>query len=345
MRGLTISAHGGLDVLQYREDLAEPTVASPHDVRVRLKAAALNRLDLFVVGGLPNVTITPPWVVGSDGAGVVEAVGSDVANLRPGDRVMLNPGFSCGRCEYCRSDDDPLCLAYGILGEHRPGTLCDVIVVPAAMVQPIPETISWPEAAAFPLTALTAWRMVVTKARVREGEDVLIWGIGGGVSQAALRLCKARGARVWVTSSDDDKLRRAAELGADVTLNHAAVDVAREIRARTNKRGVDVVIENVGQATWKQSLTALGKRGRLVTCGATSGPAVETDVRRLFWNQWTIMGSTMGSRAEFAAVAEQLAAGHLRPVVDSVHALRDGRTAFERLVSGRHFGKVVVTLE
>jgi NADPH:quinone reductase-like Zn-dependent oxidoreductase len=345
MRGLTISAHGGLDQLHYREDLPEPGLPQASEVRVRMKAGALNHLDLFVVGGLPNVTITPPWVVGSDGAGVVEAVGGGVTHIKAGDRVMLNPGLSCGRCEYCRSDDDPLCLEYGILGEHRSGTLCDTVVVPSANAHLLPDSVSWAEAAAFPLATLTAWRMVTTKARVRAGDEVLIWGIGGGVAQAALRVCKRLGARVWVTSSDEDKLRRALQLGADVALNHRAMDVGREVRARTGKRGVDVVIDNVGQATWKQSLIALGKRGRLVTCGATSGPAVETDVRRLYWNQWTIMGSTMGSAGEFSAIAGELREGGLRPVVDSVHPLHQGRAAFERLSSGSHFGKVVVSLE
>jgi NADPH:quinone reductase-like Zn-dependent oxidoreductase len=184
--------------------------------------------------------------------------------------------------------------------------------------------------------------MVVTRAKVREGENVLIWGIGGGVAQQALQVCKLLGARAWVTSGSPEKLERARALGADVLLDHSAVDVGKEVRAQTGKRGVDVVIDSVGQATWKQSLGALGKRGRLVTCGGTSGPMVETDIRRLFWNQWTIMGSTMGTRGEFETISGQLHAGRLRPVVDSVYPLTRGREAYERLVSGKQFGKVVV---
>jgi NADPH:quinone reductase-like Zn-dependent oxidoreductase len=344
MRALTIAAHGGPEQLTFRDDLPEPELRRGTDVRVRMRAGALNRLDLFMLAGLPHISITPPWIMGSDGAGIVEQVGSEVRGVFPGDPVILNPGVSCGMCEYCRDGDHPLCVSFGILGEHLPGTLADVVVVPAANVRVIPASVDFHLAAAFPLATLTAWRMVVTRARVRPGDEVLIWGIGGGVAQQALQVCKQLGARVWVTSGSEDKLERAAALGADVLLNHARVDVAREVRSRTGKRGVDVVVDNVGQATWKQSLGALGRRGRLVTCGGTSGPMVETDVRRLFWNQWTIMGSTMGTQAEFDAITAELREGRLLPVIDSVVPLAAGRAAFERLASGERFGKVVVDL-
>jgi NADPH:quinone reductase-like Zn-dependent oxidoreductase len=211
-------------------------------------------------------------------------------------------------------------------------------------VRSIPATTPLDVAGAFALATLTAWRMVVSRARVGPRDNVLIWGIGGGVALAALQICKQIGARVWVASSSDDKLRRAAALGADELLNRTQVDVGRAIRERTGKRGVDVVVDNVGTATWSSSLHALGRRGRLVTCGATSGPMVETDVRRLFWNQWTIMGSTMGNDAEFDAVVAELRAGRLAPPVDSVYSLTDGRAAFERLASGAQFGKVVIQI-
>lgn len=344
MRALTISAHGGVEQLQYREDVARPRVTKPGHVLVRLKAAALNHLDLFMLGGLPHIKIEPPWVVGSDGAGVVVEVGRDVRGVRAGDHVIINPGSSCEECEYCTSGDDPLCLSYGILGEHLPGTLAEEIVVPASQVAPIPKTIGWESAAAFSLASLTAWRMVVTRARVQPGDDVLIWGIGGGVAQQALQICKMLGARTWVTSGSVAKLERAKALGADVVLDHARADVDKQIRVQTNKRGVDVVLDNVGTATWKQSLGALGRRGRLVTCGGTSGPHLETDVRRLFWNQWTLMGSTMGSRAEFRAVADHFCAGRLAPVIDCVVPLAEGRRAYDRLASGGQFGKVVVSI-
>jgi len=342
VQALTISSHGGLDRLELRNDLPSPELHRPGDVRIRVRAAALNRLDLFVVAGLPGVTITPPWILGADASGVIDAVGTDVNTVAVGDHVVVNGGVSDRTCEYCRDGEQPLCPRYGILGEHLPGTIAESIVVPAANVRPIPTTVPFEEAAAFTLATLTAWRMVVSRARVRPNEDVLIWGIGGGVALAALQICKQIGARTWVVSGSDDKLRRAAELGADVLLNRTTADVARTIRERTNKRGVDVVVDNVGKATWEQSLRALGRRGRLVSCGATSGPIVDTDLRRLFWNQWSILGSTMGNDAEFDAIVAELGAGRLMPVVDSVYSLADGRAAFERLASGEQFGKVVI---
>ncbi len=345
VRALTISAHGGLEQLQLRDDVPAPSLQSATDVRVRMKAAALNRLDLWMLGGLKHITITPPWIVGSDGAGVVESVGEEVTSVGVGDHVVLNPGISCRSCEYCLSGDSPLCLRYGILGEHFPGTICDLVVVPESNVVRIPETIPMAEAAAFPLATLTAWRMVVSKARVQAGEDVLIWGIGGGVALAALQICKSLGARVWVTSGSEEKLERAKAFGADELLLHGDVDVGREVRARTGKRGVHVVIDSVGEKTWGQSLGALGKRGRLVTCGGTSGPMVQTDVRRLFWNQWTIMGSTMGNETEFAAATAAFADGRVRAVVDSVHPMSRAADAYSRLQSGGQFGKVVVAVD
>ena len=344
MQGLTISAHGGLDQLEKRDDLPLPELRAPTDVRVRVQAAALNRLDLFVVGGLPGVTISPPWILGADGTGIVDAIGPEVRDIDAGARVVLNPGISDRTCEYCRDGEQPLCTRFGILGEHHPGTLAEYVVVPAANVRSVPASVAVPDAAAFTLATLTAWRMVVTRAAVRPGEDVLIWGIGGGVAVAALQIAKLVGARVWAVSSSNEKLERARTLGADETINYTTSDAAKVIRDRTKKRGVDVVIDNVGVATWKQSLLALGRRGRLVTCGATSGPHVETDVRRLFWNQWTIMGSTMGNDAEFDAIIRELHAGRLLPCVDSVFPLAEGRRAFERLASREQFGKVVVLI-
>jgi len=340
---LTISAHGGLDRVEVR-DIPIPAIQHAGEVRVRIRAAALNHLDLFVVAGLPGVTIKPPWVLGADGTGIIDAVGADVTGVSVGDRVVINPGISDRTCEYCRAGEQSLCVRFGILGEHMPGTIAEYVVVPAVNVRVIADDVSDDVAAAFTLPTLTAWRMVVSRARVQRGDHVLIWGIGGGVALAALQICKRIGAHVWVTSSSDEKLERARALGADELLNHAQMDVGRVIRERTAKRGVDVVLDNVGAATWKQSLVALGRAGRLVTCGGTSGPMVETDVRRLFWNQWTIMGSTMGNDDEFDAVVGELRAGRLLPPVDGVYPLERGREAFERLEGGKHFGKVVITL-
>jgi NADPH:quinone reductase-like Zn-dependent oxidoreductase len=344
VRALTIDAHGELDQLHFRTDAPTPELAAPDDVRIRVCAAALNHLDLWVVKGVPGVHIAPGWILGSDCAGVVDATGAEVNSVRVGDHVTVNPGVSDRTCEYCLTGDNPLCLKYAILGEHRPGTLAEYLVVPAANVLPIPASVSFATAAAFPLTTLTAWRMVVTRANVRSTDQVLIRGIGGGVALASLQIAKLLGARVWVTSGSDSKLERARALGADEVLNHRTQDVAREIRARTGKRGVDVVLDCVGEATWASSLGSLGKRGRLVTCGGTSGPLVQTDIRRVFWNQWTIMGSTMGSDSEFAAVVHELRAGRLVPPIDSEFPLEHGADAFARLKSGEQFGKVVVTI-
>ena len=319
-----------------------PELTHDTDVRVRLRAAAINHLDLFVVGGLPNVTITPPWILGSDGMGVVDSVGSAVTEVAPGNTILLNPGISDRTCEYCQAGEQPLCPNYSILGEQQPGTLAEFIVVPAVNVARVPATTDEAEAAAFTLATLTAWRMLVTRADLQSGERVLIWGIGGGVAVACLQIAKLIGAHVTVTSSSDEKLARARELGADDTINYVGVDVGREIRKRTEKRGVNVVVDSVGEATWTQSLGALGKKGRLVTCGGTSGPMVTTDVRRLFWNQWSILGSTMGSESEFRAIVAHFNAGRLRPPVDSVFPLADGREAFERMQNKEQFGKIVV---
>jgi NADPH:quinone reductase-like Zn-dependent oxidoreductase len=344
VRGLTISAHGGLDQLELRDDLPDPRLERDTDVRVRVRAAALNHLDLFVVGGLPGITITPPWVVGSDGTGTVESVGAAVTRVAVGDTVLINPGISDRTCEYCLSGDQPLCRNYQIAGEHRPGTLAELMIVPEVNLARVAPDTDIAQAAAFPLATLTAWRMLTTRAQVKAGDRVLIWGIGGGVAIACLQTAKLLGAHVTVTSGSDAKLARALELGADDTVNHTAVDVGREMRARTGKRGVDVVVDSVGEATWAQSLGALGKRGRLVTCGGTSGPMVTTDIRRMFWNQWTLLGSTMGSESEFAAIVEHFRAGRLRPPVDRVYDLDDAVQAYERLASGEQFGKVVVRI-
>ncbi len=344
MRALVINAHGGLERLEYRNDVPDPELRQPTDVRVRVRAAALNHLDLFVVAGLPGVTITPPWILGADAMGEIESVGSGVRDVRCGDRVIINPGISDRSCEYCMAGEQPLCVRFGILGEHIPGTLAEYVVVPAANVRRIPPEITDISAAAFTLATLTAWRMIVSRARVRAGEQVLIQGIGGGVALAALHICKSLGATVWVTSRSDEKLARAKALGADEIINSTSTDVAREVRARTNKRGVDVVVDSVGKATWSQSLGALGRAGRLVTCGATSGPLVETDVRRLFWNQWSILGSTMGNDAEFDAITAEFSAGRLFPEIDRVFDLSEGRQAFERLQDATQFGKIVVTI-
>jgi NADPH:quinone reductase-like Zn-dependent oxidoreductase len=336
----------GLDQLGIA-DVPNPAPPGPGEVRVAIRAAALNHLDLFVARGLPGATLAFPHIVGADGAGEVAAVGPGVTRVRVGDRVMINPGISDYNCEFCRKGEHSYCVNYRLLGEHLPGTIAEFVNVPETNVRNLPDLdppVSWSEAAAFSLVTLTAWRMVVTRAQVKAGETVLIWGIGGGVALAAMRIAKLQGARVIVTSSSDAKLEAARRLGADVTLNHGTQKVAAEARALTGKRGVDVVVDDVGEATWEDSLRCLAKGGRLVTCGATTGPKVSTDVRRVFWNHYTIMGSTMGNAAEYQEIVRVLGMGQLRPVVDRVFPLAEVRAAYERLERGEQLGKVVVEI-
>ncbi|NIM49838.1 MAG: zinc-binding dehydrogenase [Gemmatimonadales bacterium] len=349
MRALVIRGHGDFSQLEVAE-VPKPAVSGHADVLIRLRAAALNHLDLWTLRGLPGLSLRFPHTLGGDGAGVVEEVGGQVSGLRPGDKVMLNPGISCHHCEYCLAGEHSLCETYRLLGEHLPGTLAEYIVVPEQNVAVIPTPpdpqpeLTWPEAAAFSLVTLTAWRMLMVRAGVRPGETVLIWGIGGGVSSTALKIAKLAGAYVIVTSSSAEKLDAARELGADVTVNHGTEDVVKAVLAATERRGVDVVIENVGEATWDRSLRLLSRRGRLVTCGATTGAKVTVDVRRLFWYQWTIMGSTMGSDQDFREVVRLLGQGHLRPTVDSVFPLDRGADALRHMERGEHFGKIVVEI-
>jgi NADPH:quinone reductase-like Zn-dependent oxidoreductase len=339
-----LRATGGLDRIEVLQLPAPSGLPATGEVRVAVRAAALNHLDLFVVQGLAR-DLPFPHILGADGAGVVEAVGSGVTRVKPGDRVMINPGISDYTCEYCRGGEHSLCVNFRLLGEHLPGTLAEAVTVPEqnlAIVPLLDPPLGWAEAAAFSLVTLTAWRMLVTRAAVRAGETVLVWGIGGGVSLTALRIAKLLGARVIATSSSDAKLAVAKTLGADVVLNHRTHAVAREVRLQTAGRGADVVVDTVGEATWEESLRSLARGGRLVTCGATTGPKVVTDVRRLFWYQFTIMGSTMGNAAEYHEVARQLGAGHLRPIVDRVYPLAEARAAFERLARGEQLGKILI---
>jgi len=344
MRACVLTATGGIQHLHIT-DVPDAPAPKAGEVRVAIRAAALNHLDLFVMDGLPGGAKQLPHIVGADGAGVVDAIGSDVVNVRPGDRVMLNPGMSDYTCEFCRAGEHSLCVNYRLLGEHLPGTVAELVSVPAhnvVRIPPVSPELTWAEAAAFSLVTLTAWRMLVTRAQLKSSETALIWGIGGGVSLAALRIAKLLDARVIATSSDDAKLAAAKQLGADVTLNHRTQKVAQEVRALTNKRGVDVVVENVGAATWDDSLRCLRRGGRLVTCGATSGPQVSLDLRRLFWHQWSLLGSTMGNAAEYAEIVRRLSQGQLRPIVDRVYPMAQARQAFERLSKGEQLGKVVV---
>jgi NADPH:quinone reductase-like Zn-dependent oxidoreductase len=322
-------------------DLPEPELSTPGDVLVRIHAAALNRLDLWMTAGLPNVTPSFPFVVGSDGAGTVVRVGEAVRGLRPGDRVMVNPGLSCGQCPACVAGEESLCREFRLLGEHVPGLAAEHVVLPAVNLALVPAGMPWPQAAGFSLATLTAWRMLVDRARLRAGETVLIWGAGGGVSLQALQITTLLGGRAIVTSGTDAKLETARAMGAVAALNHERDDVVAEVR-RLTERGADDVDKSGGERTWSHSLRALARGGRVVVCGATTGPTAGFDLRRLFWHQWSILGSTMGSRREYAEIVRLAHQGSLWPVVDRVVPLAEGASAYERMRRGEQTGKLVL---
>jgi zinc-binding alcohol dehydrogenase/oxidoreductase len=323
VRAIRIHEDGGPGVL--RLDEVEDPVAGPGDVLVRLRAASLNRLDCWIRRGLPSVP--KPRILGADGAGVVESVGDGVEAFEPGQPVVLNPGLDDGA---------------KILGEHMDGTHAELVAVPAEYVHPLPRGLEFEEAAAFPLVYETAYRMLVTRAGLRDGEWVLVWGVGSGVGSASLVLAKALGAKVVATSSDDAKLDRARDLGADVVVNHESGDVVAAVKEAAG--GVDVVVEHVGEATWTRSLQAAKPGARITVCGATSGPNPPASLHRIFWKQLSILGSTMGTREDFAAVYDLVSAGLVRPVVDRAFPLSEAAAAHEYLESGRQFGKVVLTI-
>ena len=344
MKATVFHEHGPIDVLKY-EDSPDPEIKEGQ-VLVDVKAVALNHLDLFVRGGIPGLTLDLPHILGSDISGVIKETGSKMpSNLQPGQRVIIDPGMSCGVCEYCVRGEESLCAQYGIIGEHSRGGYADLFAVDAQNVIPVPEHVelSFEQLAATPLTFMTAWRMLIPKARVKPGDDVLIIGIGGGVALAALQIAQVAGARVIVTSSSDEKLEKAKNLGATMGINYKKnPDYHKEVWKLTNKRGVDIVVDSVGEATWERSLRSLTKGGRLVTCGATSGPKAMTNVRMLFWKQLEILGSTMASRSELRDVLKLVWNGRLTPIVDTALPLSKAQEAHERLEKGEQFGKIVL---
>ncbi len=342
MKAVLLPRHGGPEVLEYVTDHPKPVVG-PDQILVHVHAVALNHLDLFVREGIPTLKLTLPHILGADVAGEVAELGSDVTAFEPGDRVVVNPGISCGRCEYCIAGEDAECVEYKILGEHVPGGYAEYVAVPAANVLPIPVDMPWANAAAAPLVYMTAWRLLVTKARIRPGEDVLILGAGSGVSTAAIQIAKLAGCTVFTTSSSEEKLRRAKELGADILINYKEMAWSKAVWELTGKRGVDVVVDHVGQATFKDSVRSLRRGGRLVSSGATTGPLVELDMRYLFWRQLSVMGSSMSSRREFEDVMKLVFMGRLKPVVDKVFPLEKAAEAHAYLGRGEQFGKVVLT--
>jgi NADPH:quinone reductase-like Zn-dependent oxidoreductase len=327
VKAVCIHEDGGPEVLRY-EDVDDPTPGRG-DVLVSLRAAGLNHLDVWVRKGLPSVP--KPRILGADGAGIVAALGDGVEGFALGDRVVVNPGI-------------PHDGRITVIGEHTDGTYCELKAIPAAQLYTLDDALSFEEGAAFPLTFETAYRMLVTKAALREGDWVLIWGIGGGVALAAFELARALGARTIVTSSSQEKLEKARALGADVAVNHAAGDVVHAVKDATAGRGADVVVETVGEATWERSLAAAAQEGRVVVCGATSGHSPPARLYRLWWKQLVVYGSTMGMPSDFEGAYELIRAGRARIHVDSVFPLSEAATAHKRLESGAQFGKVVLTI-
>jgi zinc-binding alcohol dehydrogenase/oxidoreductase len=324
VKAVRIHEDGGREVLRY-EEVDDPS-PRPGEVLIRLHAASLNHLDVWVRQGLPSVP--KPRILGADGAGTVAAAGEGVGDFREGQPVVLNPGLDDGA---------------RIVGEHMDGTHAELIALPADYVHPIPDGMSFEEAAAFPLVFATAYRMLVTKTALRENEWALLWGIGSGVATAALAIAKALGGRVVATSSSEEKLARARELGADVAVGTDA-DVVAAVKEVTDGRGVDVVVEHVGEATWKTSLQAVRPGGRIAVCGATSGANPPANLHRIFWKQLTVYGSTMGTRDDFRGAYDLVATGRARPIVDRVFPLAEAAAAHEHLESGRQFGKVILAI-
>ncbi|OGL38694.1 MAG: hypothetical protein A2042_01310 [Candidatus Schekmanbacteria bacterium GWA2_38_11] len=342
MKAVFITEHGGIDKIKF-DEVKKPVISSK-EVLIKLKAASLNHLDIWVRQGIPGIKVEFPHILGSDGAGVVEEAGQEVKNVKAGDKVLLNPGISCNTCEFCSAGEHSLCPAFHLLGEHVNGTYAEYVKAPFENVHRIPGNLSFEEAAAFPLVFLTAWRMLISKARLLPGETILILGIGGGVSSAALRIAKHTGARVIVTSGDNNKIEKAKQLGADIAINYNEKDFAKEIRNLTQKRGVDVLLDNIGSVTWIKSLSSLARGGRLVTCGATTGANPQTDIQRIFWNQISVLGSTMGNRKEFLQILNLFEVNNLKPVIDSVFLLKDFREAQKKMEEKKQFGKIVIKI-
>jgi len=343
LKAVRIHEHGGVDKLRY-EEVQGPKLSSPTEAIVQLKTAALNRIDLWNREGLTGMDIALPHILGADGAGIVAEVGEQVHNVKKGDAVCLYPPSGCGQCEYCFTDREFMCIRLRALGERLQGTYAEYVKLPAANCFPIPPGLSFEEAAAFPLVFLTVWRMLVTNAELKPGEHVLILGIGGGVATAALQIARHMGAHIFVTSSSDEKLELAKNWGADHGINYLRSDFAKEVKALTGKRGVDVVVDCVGGESWVKSLAALARGGRLATCGATAGANPQTDIRRIFWNHLKIFGSTLGSREEFRQLLAFMQLSKVRPIVDQIFSLKDVAAAQRRLEEGKQFGKIVLQI-
>ncbi len=340
MKAVYFERCGGPDALVHGE--RPDPVAGPGEALVRVRACGINRLDLFVRAGLPGLEPEMPHILGNDIAGEIVAVGPGVTHMKAGDRTLVNPTLSCGVCSACANGDDNLCRSYDVIGRRRNGGYAELVAVPAVNCLPYPENLSWEQAAAVPLVFVTAWHMLVTRAQVKPGEDVLVIGAGSGVGSAAVQIARLHGARVIATAGGAAKLARARALGAHEVIDHATEDIAQRARALTGRKGVEVVVEHVGGRVFEAGVAALARNGRLVTCGATSGNKVSLDLNLLFGRHLTLLGSWMGRRSDLNDALRHVASGALKPVVDSVRPLAEARAAHERIEARQHFGKLVL---
>jgi len=344
MKAATIHQHGGLECVQVEDDFPEPEPGRG-EVLIDVKAAALNHLDIWVREGSRELDVEKPLVLGSDAAGTVAGLGPETHGWREGDEVVLNPGLSCGCCEFCMRGEHSECSSFGVIGMTRQGTFAERVVVPAANLFAKPAHLSFTQAAALPLSHLTAWRMLASRAELQAGESVLIHGIGGGVALAGLQIAKMIGAETVVTSSSDSKLHRAREMGADHLLNYKEVDeLADHVVEAVGGRGVDVAFDTVGEETWPVDFAAVRKGGRIVLCGITTGPIARTNLQQLYWRQLTVMGTTLGSHEDMRQLLRAVDVERLEPVVDSVEPLEHAQDAMRRMQERRQFGKIVLEI-
>ena len=342
MKAIIFRQHGGPEVLELAE-VRDPQIKA-NEALIEVRACALNHLDVWVRNGLPGIKIPLPHILGNDIAGVVREAGELVTWAHVGDEVMIHPGLSCGHCAECLAGRDNMCDEYDIIGYRRDGGYAELVAVPGVNLIPKPSSLSWAEAAALPLVTLTAWHMLVSRANVQPGEDVLVHAAGSGVGSIGIQIAKLRGARVIATASSEEKLRKARELGADEIVNYSNDDWPKQVKQLTNGRGVDVVLEHTGAATWPGSILSLKKGGRLVTCGATSGFDARTDLRHVFYRHLTILGSMMGSKADLLAAMKFIESGQIRAVVDRVLPLEEARRAHELMEDRAQFGKLVLEI-
>jgi len=343
MKAAVFYEPGGPEKIQFGE-VPNPQI-DQDQVLIQVKACSLNHFDLLVLREADPDNFTFPFWGGADIAGIVDEIGKSVNQFELGDRVVVNPGLSCGQCEHCLNGEESQCNSYGIIGDTIPGGFAEFIAVNETNLLKLPDQLSFEEAAATPLVYQTAWRALMTQGSLRPGENILILGASGGVGSASIQIAKLAGANVIAVTSNTEKMSFAKKLGADIVLNRKSGDYWGELAALTGNRGVDLVLENVGAATWAQSLRSLVKGGRLVTCGRTTGNLAETDIKLIFWNQLRIIGSTMANRKEFSEVMQLIFQGKLSPVIDSVFTLEQAQSAYQRLHDAEQFGKIVIKID